>query len=105
MASEIYAGFGGQTVLPGDPLNKIIVAIGNSKSHICTGSFVAKDVVLTAAHCAIPDKNGDAAAGVGSHVYPINTPDGFDPIRGEKIKIEQVSFHHAKDDRNFCGTL
>ena len=91
------ASFGGQTIPAGDPLDHTLVAIGNAKSQVCSGTFVAKDVVLTAAHCVIPDQDGDAIGRVGDFVYPLSLPEGYNPLLGEKIRIVKVSLHPRKE--------
>lgn len=90
--------YGGEPLSATDPLNKTLVAIGNRKSQTCSGTFVAKNVVLTAAHCVIPDADGNAIGQVGDFVYPLSGLSGYDPLRGDKIRIAEVVIHPSKSD-------
>ena len=50
---------GGDTVHPGDPVaSSTVLIVGDisaSKQYICTGSLIAPDMVVTAAHCVADD--------------------------------------------------
>jgi secreted trypsin-like serine protease len=55
--SNVVAANGGQGIVNGtevkqeDPLTKSIVMITDGKIALCTGTLIAKDIVLTAGHC------------------------------------------------------
>lgn len=93
-----YPRLAGAQVQNGDPENATLVVIEKvgGDSHVlekCSGAFVARDVVLTAAHCV------DGGIGLpGDFVYPLSTADGYDPLRGEKRKVVKTVIHPKKKD-------
>jgi hypothetical protein len=69
--------------------------IANAQYWHCTGFFVAKDVVMTAAHC-VEDNIGKA----GDMVYPLSLDVGYSILHGEKIQIKEAVVHLEKSAQN-----
>jgi secreted trypsin-like serine protease len=64
LGTQAFAGgqdhiVGGETVRAGDPLASstvlIVGQIGPKQQYICTGSLIARDTIVTAAHCVAED--------------------------------------------------
>lgn len=95
--SQAPFSFGGTPVHPSEPIARALVVVGNKKAHFCTGTFVSKNVILTAAHCVIPDRKGNAVGQPGDPVYPLDANGGFDPLRGPRRIVEKVVIHPNKN--------
>ncbi len=66
--------------------------------HVCTGSLIAPDIILSAAHCYNKTSRLPHAI-IGDHDF--NDPnDG-----GEKFDLELLSFHHTWDTRLINGDI
>lgn len=85
-------------IAPGDILEKSLVAIINHRTETCSGIFIAKNLVLTAAHCVIPNFKGASIGQPGDWVLPLSLPEGIDPLRGDKLEIAQTIVHPRKTD-------
>src|ERR1700754_4007771 len=48
------AAIGGGGGAPAESISRAIVTIIGSRGSFCTGSLIAQDLVLTAAHCVLP---------------------------------------------------
>jgi secreted trypsin-like serine protease len=83
---------GGTEVVPGDLPWQVQLSIPGSP-HVCGGSVIDNDWVLTAAHCVSDKTAPDFTARAGLHRR--SAPDGNVQVRGVRRIIQHPSFNRA----------
>src|SRR4051794_36251646 len=64
-SGELSQSIVGGTVDNGDPGVVLLLRLSQQGAEICTGSVIAPQLVLTAAHCVAPDSGGQGQAPPG----------------------------------------
>jgi secreted trypsin-like serine protease len=90
-ASAIVGGGGA----PAENISRTIVTIIGSRGSFCTGSLIAQDLVLTAAHCVLPGADYKV-------ILPGETPPRLLDIRRvashPQFKVQNILAHRASAD-------
>src|SRR4051794_8444836 len=90
-ASPIVGGGGA----PAEPIARAIVTIIGSRGSFCSGSVIAQDVVLTAAHCAMPGADYKV-------IIPGETPPRLLEVRRiaqhPQFNVQSILAHRASAD-------
>ncbi|MBC7712965.1 MAG: trypsin-like serine protease [Rhizobacter sp.] len=97
----------GSNVKENDAINKSIVAVLNTKSqYLCTGSLIAPNIILTAAHCA-PDRISNVKIIFGTDIDNIMgslEPDVKDEHILQAVDFKVSSSWNPKDETREIDT-
>ena len=66
------------TDLPLKAVGRIVAALPNGQYYGCTGSFIARNLVLTAAHCVLNDDGSMRSENVRFFPAVVGTPESFE---------------------------
>jgi secreted trypsin-like serine protease len=90
-AAAIVGGGGG----PAENISRAIVTIIGSRGSFCTGSLIAQDLVLTAAHCVLPGAEYKV-------ILPGETPPRLNDVRRvashPQFNVQAILAHRASAD-------
>jgi secreted trypsin-like serine protease len=90
-ASAIVGGGG----LPAENISRAVVTIIGSRGSFCTGSLIARDLVLTAAHCVLPGADYKV-------ILPGETPPRLLDVRRvaqhPQFNVQNILAHRASAD-------
>ncbi|MBY0415592.1 MAG: trypsin-like serine protease, partial [Bdellovibrionales bacterium] len=90
----------GSEVKEKDPLNASVVAVYNSKSnYICTGSLIAANIVITAAHCA-PKRPSELKVIFATDVDTILHARELDVREEYALSVTDFKVHPKWDENN-----
>ncbi|KAL7465259.1 hypothetical protein ACHAXS_005591 [Conticribra weissflogii] len=74
------------------------VSLHGSRGHFCGGSLIAKDIVLTAAHCVSSDGNEDIEVVIGRHDFGDNDGD----VVGCSKSKRHPNYKSSTDENDFA---
>lgn len=93
--------FGGNKIDMNDPLAKVTVGVSNKKlNDVCTGTIIAENIILTAAHCIEKAETNDMEVVFGQSIYS---------MKAKRVQVESMIAHkdfiHSSVIRNDLALL